>query len=499
MSAEDAWFLYFEKPEAPLHIGSVAIFEGDIPFERLRESVDARMHLIPRYRQRAVAPPFHAAHPTWEDDPRFSIDRHVRAFDLPAPGSDQQLLDLAGELFAEMLPRDRPLWDIAVIRGLAGGRTAYLSRVHHCLVDGVSGIDLLLAVLDLTPNPAPPSPPAEPWQPREISGPMEAWTDALLDRWEAGLRAWSDWQETLLDGRAQFRRMTELSHALEVAMPLALRQPRPAPWNKPVGGSRRIAWTEVSFTDVRGIRSALGGTVNDVMLTLLGGALGRYLEAHGVRTEGATLRLQIPVNVRREDQKGALGNRVSMMLPEIPVGIADPVQRLAAVREETGRLKEQRQADAFESLITLAENIPAAYHALAGMGGVPRGALNLVCTNVPGPLIPLYSVGHRMLAHYPLVPLAGDLGIGVGITSFDKGLYVTIISDPEILADVDVIARLYAEEFERLRAVAGVVASDLSDIGVARPAGGRAPAGNGAKPARRKAATPAARRATVAP
>lgn len=131
MSAEDAWFLYFEKPEAPLHIGSVAIFEGDIPFERLRESVDARMHLIPRYRQRAVAPPFHAAHPTWEDDPRFSIDRHVRAFDLPAPGSDQQLLDLAGELFAEMLPRDRPLWDIAVIRGLAGGRTAYLLSLIH--------------------------------------------------------------------------------------------------------------------------------------------------------------------------------------------------------------------------------------------------------------------------------------------------------------------------------------------------------------------------------
>ncbi len=499
MSAEDAWFLYFEKPEAPLHIGSVAIFEGDVRFDRLRESIDARMHLIPRYRQRAMVPPFHAAHPTWEDDPRFSIDRHVRAFELPAPGSEQQLLALAGELFAEMLPRDRPLWDIAVIRGLEGGRTAYLSRVHHCLVDGVSGIELLLAVLDLTPNPEPPAPPPKAWQPRELAGPVEAWRDAMFDQWEAGLRAWTDWQETLLDARAQFRRMTELSHALQVAMPLALRQPRPAPWNKPVSGKRRVAWTDMSFTDVRAIRGALGGTVNDVMLTLLGGALGRYLEGHGVKTEGMRLRLQIPVNVRREDQKGALGNRVSMMLPEIPVGIADPVQRLRDVREETERLKTQGQANAFESLITLAENIPAAYHAIAGMGGVPRGALNLVCTNVPGPLIPLYSVGHRMLAHYPLVPLAGDLGIGVGITSFDKGLYVGIMSDPTIVDDVDVIARFFGEEFERLRAAAGVAASDLRDIGVARPSNGRAPAGNGAKPARRNAPAVPARQATAAP
>jgi uncharacterized small protein (DUF1192 family) len=179
------------------------------------------------------------------------------------------------------------------------------------------------------------------------------------------------------------------------------------------------------------------------------------------------MRIQIPVNVRREDQKGALGNRVSMMLPEIPVGIVDPAQRLAAVREEMERLKAQNQADAFEELLRVAENLPAVCHALAGMGGVPQGALNLVCTNVPGPMIPLYSVGHRMLAHYPMVPLAADLGIGVGITSFDKGLYLGIMCDPAIVDDVDKIAEYALVEFHALREAAGVQETDVPDIGAA--------------------------------
>jgi WS/DGAT/MGAT family acyltransferase len=479
MSAEDAWFLYFEKPDAPLHIGSVAIFDGDIPLEELRASVDARMHLIPRYRQRAIIPPLYAAHPTWEDDPQFSIDRHVREATLPAPGSEAQLLELASDLFAPMLPRDRPLWDITVIRGLAGGRTAYLSRVHHCLVDGVSGIELLLAVLDLVPNPDPPAPPTEPWQPHRLADPLASWTDAMFDQFETNVRAWREMQAAVFDPRTQFRRMTEFTRALEVAMPLAVRQPRPAPWNKPISGRRQAAWTSMSFAEVRAIRGALGGTVNDVMLTLLGGALGRYLRAHGASTEGQTLRLQIPVNVRNEQQQGALGNRVSMMLPEIPVGIEDPVARLGVVREEMERLKQQEQAKAFESLMSLSSNLPAAWHALAGMGGVPRGALNLICTNVPGPLIPLYSVGRRMLAHYPMVPLAGDLGIGVGITSFDKALYVGVMSDPAIVDDVEAIAAGFAAEFDALRRAAGVEPIDLRDIGVA-PTNGHATNGNGA-------------------
>ena len=467
MSAEDACFLYFEKPDAALHIGSVGIFEGEVPFDRLRASLDARMHTIPRYRQRAVIPPFVAGHPTWEDDPKFSIDRHLRLVKLPPPGTREQLKELSSDLFADMLPRDRPLWDITVIHGLEDGNTAYLSRVHHCLVDGVSGIELLMAVLDLTPNPDPPAEAPE-WRPRPTPGPLESWADAMFDQWNRNMRALTEWQEQLLDPRSQIRRMTELTRAFEVALPMALRQSQRMVWNKPVSRRRRAAWADMSFQEVRRVRGALGGTVNDVVLTLLGGALGRYLRARGVNTQDMTVRIQIPVNVRSEDQKGALGNRVSMMLPEIPVGIADPEARLKAVREEMERRKSRDEASAFDALLRIVENVPAAYHALAGRRGVPQGALNLVCTNVPGPLIPLYSVGHRMIAHYPMVPLAGDLGIGAGVTSFDQGLYVGIMCDPSIVDDVDAIARYFDEEFRQLKAAAGIEASDLPDFGLAR-------------------------------
>jgi len=472
MSAEDAWFLYFEKPHAPLHIGSVAIYDGEIPFDKMYASLDARMHTIPRYRQRAVIPPFYAGHPTWEDDPKFSLDRHLRLITLDAPGSETQLQELCSGLFAEMLPRDRPLWDIVMIQGLEGDRTAMLSRVHHCLVDGVSGIELLLAVLDLVPNPDPTPPPEQEWRPHPPPDPLASWTDAMLEQMQANVRAFTEWQASLLDPRAQFRQMMEFQRAVETAIPSMMRRAPSTPWNKPVTAKRRATWTGMQFQEVRGIRSALGGTVNDVMLTILGGALGRHLRDRGVNTDGMSLRLMIPVNVRSESEQGALGNRVSMMLPEIPVGIANPAERLVAVREQMQQLKSDKQADAFEQFARMSQNIPAMFHALAGMGGVPAGQVNLVCTNVPGPLIPLYAVGHRMLAHYPMVPLAGDLGIGAGITSFDKGLYLGLMADPDACPDIDAI-RCYAdEEFLLLRTLAQVQPSDLPDVGASRNGNG---------------------------
>lgn len=465
MSAEDAWFLYFEKPDAPLHIGSLAFYEGQVGYDQMYASMDARMHLIPRYRQKAVIPPFYAGHPTWEDDPEFSLARHLDVIDLPSPGTRRQLFDAACERFAPMLPRDRPLWDMLVVRGIEGDRSAIISRVHHCLVDGVSGIELLLAALDLVPNPAPTPPPAEPWQPKRLPSPAEAWADAVFEQWNANVRALTEWQQNLLDPRGQMRQMTELTRALQLALPAA-RPPTKMPWNKAIGGHRALATSEMSFQEVRQIRNALGGTVNDVMLTVLGGALGRYLQSHGASTEGVTVRIMIPVNVRKEDEKGALGNRVSMMLPEITVGITDPARRLEAVRAEMERLKSRNQAGAFESLTHLTQNLPAALHALAGINGVPQGGANLVCTNVPGPMIPLYCVGHRMLEHHPLVPLAGDLGIGCGITSFDKHLFMSVMADPHILPDVHLFGDYIRAEFEALRAAAGVEASDLPEIGV---------------------------------
>jgi len=477
MSAEDAWFLYFERPDAPLHIGSVGIFEGTVPFDGLYKSMAARMHLIPRYRQKAVMPPLFAGHPTWEDDPNFSLDRHLHVIEAPAGTNDRQLREISCEIFAPMLPRDRPLWDITLVHGLEGDRTAFVSRVHHCLVDGVSGIELLLATLDLTPDPEP-TPPVEAWRPQPVPDPLTAWADAMFEQANKNVQAFTQWRTNLLDPRGQMRSMTDFTRAMQTVLP-NLRPPAHTPWNKPIGGRRHVAWTHMSFQEVRGIRGKLGGTVNDVMLTIIGGALGRYLDAHGAKTDGLRIRLMIPVNVRSDSEKGALGNRVSMMLPNIPAGIADPVQRLEAVRGEMETLKARNQADAFESLRRLSENLPAMYHVLAGLNGVPPGGANLVCTNVPGPMIPLYSVGHRMLAHYPLVPLAGDMGIGVGITSFDKALYLGVMCDPNIIDDVELMGDLCADEFRRLREAADVPVDDLPQIGARPKRNGAGP--NGAR------------------
>jgi hypothetical protein len=275
--------------------------------------------------------------------------------------------------------------------------------------------------------------------------------------------ALTEWQRELVDPRRGLRLVSEISMAIRHGLDAAMQVPEPAIWNKPVGKDRKIAFVKMPFQEVRAIRSALGGTVNDVVLTILGGALGRYLKAHGQRVTDTRLRLMIPVNVRTEEQRGAMGNRVSMMLPQIPVGIDDPLARLTAIRTEMDALKAGDQGAAFDRLLGLIDNAPVAFSALAGRVGMLPGMINLACTNVPGPLIPLYGTGHRMLDFYPLLPLAGDLGLGVAIMSYDQSLYWGVSCDPKIVPDVDTIGRFIGEEFRALRETAGVPATDLPE------------------------------------
>jgi len=491
MSSQDAAFLYFESERAPLHVGSVAVMEGSLPFDVLLEATASKMHLIPRYRQRLVVPPFYVGHPSWEDDPGFSLERHIFQVQLPPPGTREQLEQLTSELFEPPMKRDRPLWDIHVIYGLEDGNTAMLSRVHHCLIDGVSGMELTLILLDLVPDPAPVAPPDEAWAPRSLPGPVQAWTNAVLDQWERNLQAFADLRLGALEPRAQLRRATDLARAVGTATPAMLRRPRPMRWNRRISSKRRVAWAEMLFQEVRAIRSALGGTVNDVVLAIIGGALGRYLRAHGERTDGVAVRVMIPTNVRSEEEAGALGNRVSMMLADVPVGIEDAVARLEAVRSETSRVKAQDQSGAFESFLQMAENVPPAIQRLAGFAGVPGGTFNLVCTNVPGPMIPLYSVGHRMISFWGMLPLAADLGIGVAIGSYDKSLYVSIMSEPSIVEDVSLIRDFIDEEFQALRRAAHVDSAEPVEVHVVRPKR-RPPSANGARPRAARTKAPAA-------
>jgi WS/DGAT/MGAT family acyltransferase len=359
---------------------------------------------------------------------------------------------------------------MAVIQGLEGNRTAYITKVHHCLVDGVSGVELTLVLLDVSPSP-PQVPAQEAWTPKPTPSRAGAWLEGMADQVVEGMIALTEWQRELVDPRRGLRLASDLASALRHGLDAAMQWPEPAIWNKPVGKDRQIAFVKMPFQEVRAIRSALGGTVNDVVLTILGGALGRYLKLNGQPVTDMRLRLMIPVNVRTEEQRGALGNRVSMMLPQIPVGIEDPIARLTAVRTEMDALKASDQGAAFDRLLGLVENAPAAFSALAGRVGLLPGMINLPCTNVPGPLIPLYGAGHRMLDFYPLLPLAGDLGLGVAIMSYDQSLYWGVSCDPKIVPDVDVIGRSIGDEFHVLREAAGVSATDLpEEIGAHRAA-----------------------------
>ncbi len=483
LSAQDASFLYMEREETPLHIGSIAVFEGEVSFERVIDNISSKLHLIPRYQQRVVAAPFNIGHPTWEWDPDFDLRRHVKRVAIDAPGTDAQLMALGAKLFEGMLDRGKPLWEIYMIEGLEGSRTAMLSKVHHCLVDGVSGIELLMILLDVSPDPASPLPPPAVEARPPIPPATTRFIEAIFDNLTAELERWSDLQKNAVDSivTGESRTRTAL-RSLDAAQPYLRNPVVRAPFNKPLTGERRLACSEFSFAEIRGIRAACGGTVNDVVLTVLSGALGRYLESHGEDTKDRAMRILAPVNVRREDERGNLGNRVSMLLIEVPVGLRDPVARLKAITERTETLKRKNVAAGTDIISEFLSGAPPILQSLAGlMPQPPNNLANMVCTNVPGPMIPLYSVGHRMLAHYPVVPLGWEMGVGCGVTSYNQKLYFGLMADPNAAADVGRLKEYLDQAFVELRSAAGVARSDLPQLGaVPQPAGGR----------RRRAAAP---------
>jgi len=477
LSAQDASFLYGERPEAPLHIGSIAVFEGNVPYKRVVENIAAKIHLIPRYQQRVVPAPFNIGHPTWEWEPEFDIHQHVKRVRIDPPGNDAQLMALAAKLFEGMLNRNKPLWEIYMVEGLEGPRSAMVSKVHHCLVDGVSGIELLMIVLDVSPSPPPPMPAPEPEPVPAIPPAPTRLVDAIFDNMTAELDRISDYGRSAVDAVVTGdSRIRTAMRSLEAAQPYLSTPVARAPFNKPLTRDRIVACSEYSFAEIRGIRAECGGTVNDVVLTVLAGALGRYLERHGEKTAERSMRVLAPVNVRREDERGALGNRVSMLLIEVPVGVQDPVQRLRAITERTEMLKRQNVAAGTDIIGEFLSGVPPILQSLVGILPPPRNNLaNLVCTNIPGPMIPLYSVGHRLVAHYPLMPIAWEMGVGCGVTSYNQKLYFGLIADPNAAPDVARLKEFLDQAFVELRSAAGVTRSDLVDLGEVAPAstGGR--------------------------
>ncbi len=458
LTSIDASFLYFEKKEAPMHIGSVSVFDGELPFDDFVEMIDSKMHLLPRYQQVVAPDPFNLGHPTWELDADFNVRNHLFKLEIDPPGTEKELIELAGKIFTPMMNRRKPLWDIYLVDGLEGGRTAMISRVHHCMVDGVSGVDLLKIILDISPTPPPP-PPKPPASSQPSHDATRRFFDALLGGMQEGMNRWMEFQQGLLNlTQAMADQQTrESMRNLSSELPKLMTPVSLMPFNRPCSGERKLVWNTFSFAEARAIRGALGGTVNDVVLTALSGAVSRYVDSHGQQTIGRNLRVMVPVSLRQEGQRGALGNLVSMLPVEIPLDVRNPLERFKYINQKTMSMKSGRIAEGLNLFSAMMGIMPAPVQALVGaLANIPLPPFNMVSTNIPGPQVPLYSLGRRMIAYYPYVPVGYAIGCGCAIMSYDQHLYFGLTADTQAMPDVEKLRDDLSESFFELRKAAGV-------------------------------------------
>ena len=437
----DAAFLYLERREIPLAIAGVFIFDGPISFDDLVAHVASRIHLIPRYRQVAVLPPFHLGYPTWEEHPRFDILQHVHLVSLAAPGGEDQLEALAGRLFSQVLDRNKPLWEIYVVDGLSGNRGALIVRVHHALADGISGAALLKMMFDASPEVVRPSAPPE--TPRSAAPPPEhSIVEALACAIHTSLKNMVAAEAALLDlGQALLTEpMQSGLQGLVKLLPEWAKAVERLPFNRPCGGTRKFSWTQIPFTEVNAVRERLGGTVNEVILTVVTHAISQYTKLHGQPVKDRFARIVCPVNLRGDDQQVSLGNQITFLPVVLPLGIKDPAELLHAVTARMQIMKKVRAAEVMSILAAWIGAMPPPMQA-AFWGGIPLiplpvPLLNLICTNVPGSPTPLYALGRRMIASYPQVPTGYELGFGVAVQSYDGRLFFGLNADADAAGDV---------------------------------------------------------------
>src|SRR3954469_2989330 len=453
----DASFLHLEDQSAHMHVAAVLLFDGEPPEQQeVADALERRLHLVPRYRQKLAFVPLSQGRPVWVDDPHFNLDYHVRKTALPAPGSEEQLRNLAGRVFSQRLDRDKPLWELWVVEGLEGDRFAVLSKTHHALVDGVSGVDIASVLFDTQAEPEAPPAPGKRWLPTPPPSGAHLLGNALAERM-------SEPTEIVRGVRAALRapRRVALS-AYETlvgvgAMAWAGLSPAPATiYNQPIGPHRRFNWVRVSLADVKAIKNELGGTVNDVMLTVVAGALGRHLRRRGVDTDGLVLKTMVPVSVRADLERGALGNRVTAMMAPLPVGVEDPVEALGQIHESMSGLKESGQAVGAQRLTELSGFAPPTVMSQASRLMARQRFFNLVVTNVPGPQFPLYLMGREMIDMFPMVPLAPGQALGVAIMSYNGKVNFGLLGDFDVMYDLDEVTDDFTDSLADLADAAGV-------------------------------------------
>ncbi len=428
-----------------MHIGGVLTFHGPPPdFEAFLDHIRSRLHLVPRYRQKLATPPVEAGNPLWVDDPTFNLEYHVRHAALPAPGTDEQLLQMVARIFSQPLDRDKPLWENWLVEGLKGGRFALISKTHHSLVDGIAGVDLATVLFDAEPHPAqqPPSRDLEPWHPHPEPSAVELVVAGLRGMVGAAFGMGG----RLLTGAAASPEST-LARLRDAAEGLgeivwATLNPAPAtPLNVEIGPHRRYLFVRHRLDDYKFVKNALGGTVNDVVLTVVSGALAEWLHSRGVRTEGLEMRALVPVSVRTDTEHGTLGNRLTVMRGPLPVYIRDPRARLRFVKKAMDGLKESKQAVGAATLAAVNNLAPPTILAQASRLNFSTRLFNLIVTNIPGPQMPLYVLGCELEDLFPIAFLPKGHALAVAIMSYNGRLEYGLLADYDALPDVEVIAR----------------------------------------------------------
>jgi diacylglycerol O-acyltransferase / wax synthase len=462
LSPLDSFFLHVEDDVNHMHIGSVGIFEGPPPpYEDLTRTVAGRLSLVPRYRQKVAPVPLSLGRPVWVDDPHFNIEYHVRHTALPRPGGEAELRRLVGRVMSQQLDRAKPLWELWMVEGLGEDRWAIVSKVHHCLVDGVSGSELMTVIFDLTQD-VPPPDDDDGWQPHAPPSSLQLALEAAVDL------VTSPYEQVRAATSALVRRPQRTLDAVRevakgsVALSGLVRPTAPTSLNGPIGPHRHYTWTAVDLADIKRVRVAHGGTVNDVVLALITRGFRELLLARGEEVDDRVIRTLVPVSVRPRSAQGpaegdgTLENRVSAMFAELPVGIDDPVERLHAISAQLDDLKESRQAVAGEALTSLSGFAPSMLLTLgtrvATRAARRLGNLDTVTTNVPGPQFPLYSCGRRMVRACPYVPLAAPLRVGVAIFSYDGEVTFGITGDYDTADDIDVLGDGIGAEVKALLA-----------------------------------------------
>jgi WS/DGAT/MGAT family acyltransferase len=431
LSPQDALFLHIEDENNHMHIASVAIFEGPAPEPGdLMRMVESKLALVPRYRQKVRFVPLDLGRPVWVDDPHFNLGYHVRATALPHPGGAEQLRNLAGRVMSQQLDRAKPLWEMWMAEGLEDGHWALLSKTHHCMVDGVSGTDLLTVILDREPTPVRAT--VDEFEATPEPSRVRLVADAVAERIGSPYEGYRS-------VRAATRQVRDVVRGARSLAGLVRSTPM-STLNGPIGPHRNWSWARSTLSDVKTVRGALGGTVNDVVLAAITRGFRDLLLGRGEGVD-RVVRTMVPVSVRSADERGTYNNKVSAMFAELPVGIEDPIERLEAIKVQMDGLKESKQAVAGEVLTSLSGFAPPMLLSVGTrvFARIPQRNVNTVTTNVPGPQYPLYAAGRRMIEAFPYVPLAGSVRIAVAIFSYNGMINFGVTGDLDTAPDIQVL------------------------------------------------------------